>query len=294
MLAGLRDEPGESGVEQVSGRTRVWGVGGEPGTEGAPIVERGSATGWRAVATHAERRSALRWDPALPWRERVLQALRAPVWAGITVFVVVVVLAVCVAAVRTGATASAGDEVIAEAQVSEGDPETDPASGGVPDTVPASGTAADHDASLWIHVVGEVRDPGLVELASASRVADAIAAAGGATDAAELGGLNLARLLADGEQVRVPDAEEAAAAKIEKDEGSASGVLGAPPSAQTVSLSRASVAELETLPRIGPALAARILEWREANGGFATIEQLLEVPGIGDKTLDGLREYVVP
>ncbi|MBL3690939.1 ComEA family DNA-binding protein [Leucobacter chromiireducens] len=306
-------------LAELSERAPEYAPEEAPVTERAPDpaghrgAERAAPESLRVAASHEDARPALRRDPTLPWRERVLRALRAPVWAGVTVFVIVVLVAVGVAAVRSGGAASPVSRVSPGApgkQVANASPGETSAEGAQPHALPAAGDsppsdAAGSGATLWIHVVGEVRDPGLVELAAAARVADAIAAAGGATAAAELAGVNLARTLQDGEQLRVPNAQEAAAAGppgaadgiAPGTDGTARGEPGggaAQPTAQFVSLSRASAAELETLPRIGPALAARILEWRESNGGFASVEQLLEVPGIGDKTLDGLREYVVP
>ncbi len=317
MLAELSEHAPQSAPEKapVTGRA--------PDPAGHRGAERAAPESLRVAASHEDARPALRRDPTLPWRERVLRALRAPVWAGITVFVIVVLVAVGVAAVRSGGAASPVSRVspgVPGEHAANAPPGETSAEGAKPHALPAAGDslpsdAAGSGATLWIHVVGEVRDPGLVELAPASRVADAIAAAGGATEAAELAGVNLARPLQDGEQVRVPNAQEAAVAGAP---GAADGIApggsgtargetargetargetgggAAQPAAHLVSLSRASAAELETLPRIGPALAASILEWRESNGGFVSIEQLLEVPGIGEKTLDGLREYVVP
>ena len=129
--------------------------------------------------------------------------------------------------------------------------------------------------SLFVHVTGAVMRPGLFELAEGSRVIDAIAAAGGFTDEANRDQLNLARLLTDGEQFAVPAAGDAAAASDGR-----------------VNLNTADAAALDTLPRIGPAMAARILAWREANGRFASVDDLRNVAGIGDATFDGLRDLV--
>jgi len=133
-------------------------------------------------------------------------------------------------------------------------------------------------SSLFVHVTGAVERPGLFELAEGSRVIDAIAAAGGFTEDAHRDQLNLARVLSDGEQFVVPAVGDEVAAATASD--------------GRVNLNTADAAALDTLPRIGPAMAARILAWREANGRFTSIDDLRNVAGIGDATFDGLRDLV--
>lgn len=137
-------------------------------------------------------------------------------------------------------------------------------------------------AELYVHVSGAVRTPGLYVLPADARVVDAIAAAGGFADDADRDAVNLARTLEDGEQLPVPREGEAPPA----------GPVAAAPSDGLVDLNAADAAALETLPRIGPALAERIIAWREDNGGFTSVEDLLAVPGIGDKMLESLRDLV--
>jgi competence protein ComEA len=148
--------------------------------------------------------------------------------------------------------------------------------------------AADADESaasgdLYVHVLGAVEHPGVYVLDLDSRMVDAVAAAGGTTDAADLAGINLARALEDGEQIIVPVAGVV-------DGGGDAAV--AQPADDRVDLNAADQAALETLPRIGPALAERIIAWREENGGFQSVDDLLAVPGIGEKLLAGIREAV--
>ena len=131
---------------------------------------------------------------------------------------------------------------------------------------------------LTVHVSGEVVDPGLVTVPDGSRVADAVAAAGGATRVADLGGLNLAATVADGDHLLVP-------AVGETDGGGGSPGPG-------IDLNRASASELEALPGVGPVLAERIVAFREEHGRFEMVEDLLEVPGIGEAKLASLREAV--
>jgi competence protein ComEA len=136
---------------------------------------------------------------------------------------------------------------------------------------------------LLVHVAGEVRRPGVYRIAGDGRVIQALRLAGGPTRNADLAALNLAAPLQDGQQVLVPPRAPPT--------GSAPGT---PARAGPVSLSAATAAELEALDGVGPALAARIVAWRDAHGGFSSVDQLLEVPGIGDGRLDALRPQVVP
>ncbi len=155
----------------------------------------------------------------------------------------------------------------------------------------AGSAATAPEQTLFVHVVGEVHDPGVYELAAGVRVSDAIDAAGGATEAAVLSAVNLARPLTDGEQLVVPDATVAASgASGTGAVNGADNVAGTVPG--LVNLNTADLASLETLPGVGPALARRIIDWRGANGRFSSAEQLLDVSGIGQKTFEQLRAKV--
>ncbi|WP_342664167.1 ComEA family DNA-binding protein [Actinomyces dentalis] len=150
---------------------------------------------------------------------------------------------------------------------------------------------------IVVHVVGAVVSPGVVVLADGARVADAIAAAGGAASDADTEQLNLARVLDDGEQVRVPHAGEQLAAPDPGPSppgasggGAAAGSSGgSTPGGGVVNINTAGVSELEALPGIGPALAARIVEYRDGHGPFASVDDLTDVPGIGPAKLEALR-----
>ncbi|WP_068213823.1 ComEA family DNA-binding protein, partial [Rathayibacter tanaceti] len=141
--------------------------------------------------------------------------------------------------------------------------------------------------SLYVHVAGEVAAPGLYLLSPGARVADAVAAAGGFRESAERAAVNLARKLVDGEQIVVP----AAGAPPAASGGAASGDSAA---GSVLSLSTATAAQLEELPEVGPSTAAKIVAYREENGPFTSVDQLLEVPGIGEKTLEAFRDQVAP
>ncbi|MEK4243641.1 ComEA family DNA-binding protein [Janibacter sp. FSL W8-0316] len=163
------------------------------------------------------------------------------------------------------------------------------ASGAAPAGSTAPGTST---GKVTVHVVGQVRRPGIVTLDAGARVADAIDEVGGATGRADLGSVNLARLLVDGEQVVVPTPGEsiaaapapgAAAPAAGAPAGGAPAVGAAPAAGDTVNLNTADLATLETLPGVGPVLAQRIIDWRTEHGRFTAVEELGEVSGIGDK-----------
>ena len=137
-----------------------------------------------------------------------------------------------------------------------------------------------HRSTITVHVAGLVDRPGLVELAEGSRVADAIAAAGGFLPGARAGAINLAAALSDGQQIVVPGAEGPRPATFE----------GIP--AGKIDLNQATASELDSLPGVGPVIAARIVSYREDNGPFESIEALLDVPGIGEAKLADLRDQV--
>lgn len=137
-----------------------------------------------------------------------------------------------------------------------------------------------------VDVAGEVRRPGVVELPAGSRVVDAIDAAGGTLPRADTTPLNLARVLADGEQVLVPRRGTAVT------EQPAVPSAGATSAAAQVDLNTATLEQLDALPGIGPVLAQRILDWRTANGGFTSVDQLQDVSGIGEATYADLAPLV--
>jgi competence protein ComEA len=139
--------------------------------------------------------------------------------------------------------------------------------------------------NLFVHVGGAVRRPGLYRLTDGARVDDAVRAAGGVLEDANLDALNLAARVKDGEKVLVP-------AESGPGEDQAPGGPGGSAQGGAINLNTATLADLETLPGIGPALAQRILDYREKNGGFRAVEDLLEVPGIGTKKFEELREHV--
>ena len=178
------------------------------------------------------------------------------------------------------------------------------------------------DATVRVHVAGAVNNPGVYTLPAQGRTVDAIAAASGAAADADLDRVNLAGTLSDGVQIYVPHrGETAAPAQIQPNGGTANAgqgnsangaaqngasqggtqpqparTLTASGSAQKgsspVNINTATAEELQSLPRIGPAMAQRIIAWREAHGGFRSVDELDAVPGIGPSMLENLRPLV--
>lgn len=149
-------------------------------------------------------------------------------------------------------------------------------------------------AKVVVHVIGAVRRPGVVELPEGSRVADAITAAGGLTDSAAPGELNLAQVLGDGVQVKIgtrkhPGGWIRDGTGTATDPGSAGGSGG---DQTRVALNSATLAQLDTLPGVGPVTAQKILDWRKEHGKFTAITELQEVDGIGPKTYANLEPHV--
>jgi competence protein ComEA len=160
------------------------------------------------------------------------------------------------------------------------------AAGGAQAGSGAAGQTGAGGEGLFVHVAGAVRRPGLFRVPAGSRVAAALARAGGPGRKADLTLVNLAARVQDGQQVVVPTAGAAPPAGI----GAAgAGVTGAKPS-----LATATVEQLEELDGIGPTLSERIVEYRDAHGGFRSLGELRDVEGIGEKRFESLREALQP
>ena len=178
-----------------------------------------------------------------------------------------------------------------------------------PPPAPSAGAPAvrverDGGGAAIVHVAGAVRRPGVYRMRPGSRIDDAVQRAGGATSKADLGAVNLAAKVEDGRQVLVP--ERAASAAAVAGEGAAAGGAGegggaataggagAAPGApaQPLNLNTATLEQLDTLDGVGPATAEKILAYREEHGGFSNVEELGQIPGIGEKRLASLREQV--
>jgi competence protein ComEA len=180
--------------------------------------------------------------------------------------------------------------VLLAARVLHDDDDADAAPIAVPTATSASKPAP--QKLLVVDVEGEVRRPGLTRVAAGSRVDAAVRQAGGLTRRADPAGVNLAAPVQDGQQVLVP---RRGAARVA---GTGGGVApGGPPGAvpaAPISLSTATVEQLDTLDGIGPTLAQRIVEYREAHGGFRSIDELKQVDGIGEKRFESLKAGLQP
>ncbi len=137
-----------------------------------------------------------------------------------------------------------------------------------------------------VDVAGAVRRPGLYRLSAGARVADAVAKAGGVTAKADLEAINLAAPLVDGQKVLVPR-------RLPTSGAASAGPAGSTPSAP-VSLSTATLEELDSLPGIGPVTAQKILDYRARHGGFRSLQDLDAVPGIGPARIEQLEGLAVP
>ena len=140
---------------------------------------------------------------------------------------------------------------------------------------------------IFVHVTGAVAKPGVYAAEVGSRVFDIVAMAGGFTKKADQASVNLARLVSDGEQLLVFERASTTNTTTSTSSSSAGSMAGT-----LISLNRATQSELEELPGVGPTLAQRIIDWRSANGGFKSLEDLLEVGGIGDKLFAGIQGKV--
>jgi competence protein ComEA len=246
---------------------------------------RRSASGWRG--TWVPTRETESADGDEPPRGRPSFG-----WPHVVVVAAVGVLALAATVVVLLASRPSTQTVpLAGAVTSEAlDPLATASVAATPASVPAPVATPAPSPPVVVHVAGDVRRPGVVVLPSGSRVVDAIEAAGGARPRASLDSVNLARVLTDGEQVRVGSAGAA--------EPPPAGPLAPEPSvppapaAAPLDLNQASAAQLDGLPGIGPVLAERIVAFREQNGPFASVDQLLDVSGIGPAVLAELAGQV--
>ncbi len=160
-----------------------------------------------------------------------------------------------------------------------------PAAPMAPADAAPSGVAATPGDTVTVDVAGKVRRPGIAVLDAGARVVDALRAAGGARAGVDLTGLNLARVLVDGEQIVVGLPAAATTPPTAP-------VAGSTPGGPLVDLNTATTVELEGLPEVGPVTAQAIVAWRDQHGGFTAVAELLEVDGIGDATLATIAPFV--
>jgi competence protein ComEA len=241
----------------------------------------------RLPGRHASRRSVTAWVS-------VPEGLRGRIALGPGQVAVVAMLAAAgLAFTCWWLVRGQGHEVAAPTAVSPvGDalatPVSSPAAGGLPSGGASSTTkGAGGGARVVVDVSGKVRRPGIAILHQGARVVDALRAAGGARPGVDLGSLNLARVLTDGEQIVVGGPAPPAVGG-----GLGSSATAGSPVTGLVNLNTADETTLESLPEVGPVTAQAIITWRTQHGGFASVDQLLDVDGIGDATLAKLTPYV--
>lgn len=218
--------------------------------------------------------------------------------AGIVAIGVVVVIAIVAAAVAL-LLPDEGAEGAGSFAIGAADDEQAASADGSAADAAAAEVAEAQAASICVHVSGCVANPGICYLNEGARVADAIEAVGGMTADAAAGSLNLARVVADGEQIDVMSMQEAAAAveagaaaQAAVSQGSASLGGGSTPGNGKVNINTATSQELQTLSGIGESKAGKIIAYREANGAFSSVDELTNVSGIGDKTLESIRDAI--
>ena len=219
--------------------------------------------------------------------------LRMTVGAGVVIALVALAVALVVAALQPGPASIVGPP---DAASSSGRPSSTAAASGA--LISGGGGTPTPSAGAFVHVLGAVARPGVFQLAAGARVVDAIAAAGGLLPEADPGAVNLARPVVDGEQLYVPRlGESPPAAPVQPSaapgaggQGSTGGTGGT--GTGLVNLNTASQSELETLPRVGPALAGRIIDYRTQHGGFTSVDDLKEVSGIGEATFAAIAPHV--
>lgn len=231
-----------------------------------------------AALTKAVYDSALTEDdePAEPSAARLL-----PGGASVAALIVVVVLIAAVGVWRHAA-AREHSQALAQSSSEREESEAAPVATSPSPSAPASASAGDRTDAVVVYVSGAVASPGVLTLPASSRVIDAITAAGGATPEADLESINLARILVDGEQIRVAVVGETPPAASE----------AGTPAGTCVRLTTATEAELQTLPGIGPALAQRIISYRATHPRLSTVEELDDVPGIGPSLIEKIRPGV--
>ena len=231
-----------------------------------------------AALTKAVYDSALTEDdePAEPSVARLL-----PGGATVAALIVVVVL-IAAMGVWRHAVAREHSQALAQSSSEREESEAAPVATSPSPSAPASASAGDRTDAVVVYVSGAVASPGVLTLPASSRVIDAITAAGGATPEADLESINLARILVDGEQIRVAVVGESPPAASE----------AGTPAGTCVRLTTATEAELQTLPGIGPALAQRIISYRATHPRLSSVEELDDVPGIGPSLIEKIRPGV--
>ncbi|MGP3971268.1 helix-hairpin-helix domain-containing protein [Streptomyces sp. 6N223] len=275
-LAHTRATPSDPAPASALGSDAAGTVGPAQRHRPAPAPPQPRA-GWAVLARRARERAAALTSP----RSGVLRSRFGMEWKTLAALGVVLLAAV-VFAVHHFWTGRPQGVVAAEPVPTAAGPSAA--------ALPAAETAETEEAAaentVVVDVGGEVRDPGVYTLPAGSRVADAIEAAGGSRPGTDTDSLNRARPLADGEQILVGVTPAPTAPVPEAGPAATATAIAA------LSLNTATAEQFDTLPGIGPVLAANIVAYREESGGFTTVDQLLDVSGIGESRLSELRDHV--
>jgi len=266
------------------------GFGGPGAAEGGPGVPAAATTAPLPLLAGASDRLARLGERWVPERWRGLRL--DPGRPGAVALAVVAAVAAVLAAVGVWRDRPVAEQPPSLSVAGAAEQPVPLAAGAAPGRPPGAG------APLVVSVAGKVHRPGLVQLPEGARVADAIAKAGGPLRGTDLTPLNLARRVADGEQILVglpqpaagPDAGPAGPLAAGAAPGAGGG--GPPVPGGKIDLNRATAEQLDTLPGVGPVTAQRILDWRARHGRFSSVEQLREIEGIGERRFAQLRDQV--
>lgn len=291
----VRDEVGQAPPATPRAQTPAMTSELNPEQDPAPVLVAVPIPG-----RHASRRS-IAFSPQLPETLRGRVRLGGAQLAVVALVLVVALLATCwwlargrasVLAAPTPTAASTSES--ASPLLTLPSPGPGAATTGAPGVSSAAGAApaASPGALVTVDVEGKVGRPGIVVVPAGSRVTDALKAAGGVSRRRALGGLNLAAVLVDGQQIVVGASASGGAPSAGVNGAADPAAAGAAASDAPVSLNTATAEQLDTLPGVGPVTAQSILEWREQNGGFTSVQELLEVDGIGAATLAKLTPHV--
>ncbi|KSW11095.1 ComEA family DNA-binding protein [Schaalia odontolytica] len=224
------------------------------------------------------------YDSALSEDDEPAEPSAARLLPGATTVAALIVVVVLIAAMGVWRHAAAREhsQALAQSSSEREESEAAPVATGPSPSASASASAGDRTDAVVVYVSGAVASPGVLTLPASSRVIDAITSAGGATPEADLESINLARLLVDGEQIRVGIVGESPPAASE----------AGTPAGACIRLATATEAELQTLPGIGPALAQRIISYRATHPRLSAVEELDDVPGIGPSLIEKIRPGV--
>lgn len=154
-------------------------------------------------------------------------------------------------------------------------------------------TTVENDTNIFVHIAGEVLKPGIISLPLNSRISDAIEASGGTTDLADISQINLAYKLKDGQKIYVPSVyDEEITEYIQNDAGNNIITTDLSSTTSLININSATQSELETLPGIGSSTALKIIDYREKNGDFKTIDDIMNVSGIGEAKFNNIKNYI--